>query len=86
MFGELLLRANNFSEAQTFYQEMMAEKRQEWASLGCARAMIGLQDWSAAKRVLYELMDHGCEDPQVFDRIVDVELALGKSEIAQTVL
>ena len=86
MFGELLLQANNFSEAQTFYQDMMAEKRQEWASLGCARAMIGLQDWSAAKRVLYELMDHGCEDPQVFDRIVDVELALGKSEIAQTVL
>ena len=86
MFGEFLLKAKDFAKAQAFYQEMMSERRQEWASLGCARAMIGLDDWSAAKRVLYELIDHGCENPQVFDRIVDVELALGKPEIAQTVL
>ena len=61
----------------------MAEN--EWASRLCSRydRLAGLV---SCKAVLYELMDHGCEDPQVFDRIVDVELALGKSEIAQTVL
>ncbi len=86
LYGELLLQAGEFSNAQDFYLDMMAEKRQEWACIGCACAMIGLEKWSAAKPVLYELIDHGCEDPQVFDRIVDVELALGKPEIAQTVL
>lgn len=84
--GHALLLAKEYERANSLYQAVMDVRRQEWACIGCARALIGLQKWSSAIHVLSELIDHGTENLEVFDALAEAELALGRNGVAQAIL
>ncbi|MDG2035351.1 MAG: response regulator [Pseudomonadales bacterium] len=84
--GHALLLAKEYDRAHSLYQAVMEVRRQEWACIGCARALIGLQKWSSAIHVLSELIDHGTENLEVFDALAEAELALGRNGVAQAIL
>jgi CheY-like chemotaxis protein len=84
--GQALLQSNQFEQAHELYHNVMEHRRQEWACIGCARALIGLQKWSSAIHVLSELIEHGTENLQVFDCLAEAELALGRNGVAQAIL
>lgn len=84
--GQALLQSNQFEQAQQLYQGVMEQRRQEWACIGCARALLGLQKWTSAIHVLSELIEHGTENLEVFDCLAEAELALGRNGVAQSIL
>ena len=84
--GQALLQSAQFDKAHKLYHDVMERRRQEWACIGCARALIGLQKWTSAIHVLSELIDHGTESLQVFDCLAEAELALGRNGVAQAIL
>jgi len=84
--GQALLQSQQFELARKLYHDAMEYRRQEWACIGCARALIGLQKWSSAIHVLSELIEHGTENLQVFDCLAEAELALGRNGVAQAIL
>ena len=84
--GQALLQSAQFDKAHKLYHDVMEHRRQEWACIGCARALIGLQKWTSAIHVLSELIDHGTESLQVFDCLAEAELALGRNGVAQAIL
>ena len=86
LHGQALLQSQQFELARQLYHEAMEHRRQEWACIGCARALIGLQKWTSAIHVLSELIDHGTENLQVFDCLAEAELALGRNGVAQAIL
>jgi len=84
--GQALLQLKQFEQAHELYYGVMELRRQEWACIGCARALLGMQKWSSAIHVLSELIEHGTENLEVFDCLAEAELALGRNGVAQSIL
>ena len=84
--GQALLQAKQYEQAHELYHDVMELRRQEWACIGCARALLGMQKWSSAIHVLSELIEHGTENLEVFDCLAEAELALGRNGVAQAIL
>ena len=84
--GQALLQSKQFEQAHELYYGVMELRRQEWACIGCARALLGMQKWSSAIHVLSELIEHGTENLEVFDCLAEAELALGRNGVAQSIL
>ncbi len=84
--GQALLRAREFSAALEIYQQQMASRRVEWACIGAAQSLMGLERWSKAREILEELVEHGSQNLDVFDALALTELVDGRPEVAQTLL
>lgn len=84
--GQAWLKQGAFDKALKLYSDILQARRQEWACIGCARALMGLNKFTAARTILAELIEHGSESLDVFDCISEAEIALGRNGVAQSML
>lgn len=84
--GQALIKQGAFEKAFALYREIMQQRRQEWALIGCARSLMGLSKFTSARNILAELIEHGSESLDVFDCIAEAEVALGRNGVAQSML
>lgn len=84
--GQALIKHGAYEKAFSLYREIMQQRRQEWALIGCARSLMGLSKFTSARNILAELIEHGSESLDVFDCIAEAEVALGRNGVAQSML
>lgn len=84
--GHALLKEKSYGKAFNLFRQIMQQRRQEWALIGCAKALMGLNKYSAARTIFNELIDHGSESLDVFDCMAEAEVALGRNGVAQAML
>jgi len=56
--GELLLQAGNYQQAETYYQQLVNQRKPVWSKLGLAISILQQQRFDEAEQLLTELTEH----------------------------
>lgn len=84
--GEILNTLGRHAEAQSVYQQVLAQRAVPWARMGLAFALRGQQQLAEAEALGQSLVDEFPEFTAGYDFLAEVREEMGKPEEAQEVL
>lgn len=84
--GELLLKTDQYQQAEHFYKKVIADKALPWARLGAAIAAFYLERWDDTELQLADLTQYEITKVEALDWLSHLMVKYGRYEAAQQTL